>query len=449
MPLVQFARQSRPGIDAAAYSGERLINYFAQSADGTSPVVLLCRGGLTQTARPKDAQTRAMTKMGGVLYSVIGGTVWKIEGATATDVGTVPDKPARIASSKNEIAIVTDGKYYICDGTDTTEYSTGAIDVPVDVEALDGYFIVIGESAGRGDGITVSGLDDGTTFDSLDFAFAEDSPDDLVAIKRFSDQLMMFGTDTVQVFYNSGAADFPFAPVSGQLIEHGCLGETVAYADNAVFWVRPDGTVLRSGGSDPQVISPPEIKEALAKGAPGQGMAWSERGHEFYAVARDGGTTLVYDLTTGLWHERSSGLAYGPWAATHCQELSGETYFGTSDGRVATASDDTFTDFGDVLMAEGVSLPIQQGADRFRISKLHMNFTGGQTDIGRTPQVMLQTSKDGVTWGSEHWRDLPKPGDHYPRVTWHRLGQYRRAQAKIRITDPVQRDIIGVEVTYG
>lgn len=442
MPLLPLARQSRPGSEA--YSGERLVNYFARPSDGVSPGIILSRGGLTSFADTGSNRVRALTVMGGSLYAVASGKVWKITSGTATQVGVVTDGATDIASSASEIAIVAGGKYYICDGSTTTEYTTGAVTSPVGVEFMDGYFVVIGTSGGRGDALTVSGLDDGTTFDNLDFAFAEESPDALVAILRDHDRLWLFGETTIQTFYNSGAVDFPFSPVAGATMEHGCRSLSPAKAANLVYWVRPDGAVMSSGGVEPQVISTPEIKEALEGATVIRGFTFSERGHEFYAVVRSSGTTLVMDLTTGLWNERARGLQYEPWAAECAQVWNGTTYFGCIFGEVATASQTTYTDFDDVLMGEVVSQPVQQGADGFTVSRLHLEVRGGDVDFGsETPQVMLQTSRDGRTWGREHWRDLATQGTYYKRAVWHGLGYFRRASVRLKITDAVQRDIVG------
>lgn len=440
MPLVPLATQSRPGSEA--YSGERLVNYFARQTDGVAPLVLLSRGGLVQFVN-LGARVRALTSMGGSLYAVADATVWKITGGVASNVGTVTDGPTEIAASSSQVAIAVGGVYYVCDGSTTSSYSTGALTSVSGVAFIDGYFVLIGSSGGRADALTVSSLDNGTTFNALDFAFAEESPDALVAVLRDKDQLWLFGTDTVQLFYNAGAADFPFQPISGAILEHGCQARTAAKGANLVYWVKPNGTVMAATGADPQAISTPEIKQALSGATILRAFCFHERGHEFYAVVRETGTSLVYDMTTGLWAERSSGLDDGPWLAECSTLLDGTDYLGCAAGQVATMSDTTYTDFGSVMIGEVVTQPIQQGADRFGIQRLHVDFSGGSVDIGRTPQVVMQTSRDGRTWGAERWRDLADLGDYYKRAAWHGLGQFRRLNARFRITDEVPRDLIG------
>ncbi|MGH1414842.1 MAG: hypothetical protein ACRBB0_15245 [Pelagimonas sp.] len=428
-----------------------MINYFAHISDGASPLVLFGRGGLVEYADlGTGADVRAIATMGGAQYAVSDGRVWKITAATATEIGSVADGETHMAASFDELAIVSGGRYYICDGTGVTEYTTGAVTSATGVAFLDGYFIVTGEAAGRADALTVSSLDDGTTFDALEFAYAESNPDALVGLIADHNELWAFGTDTVQVFYNSGELTFPFTPNKGALIEQGCVsGASIAKADNAVFWVTPDGKVGRSFGSGPEWIDTAEIRRELSESTISGAYTFSERGHEFYAIRRTEGTTLVVDLKTGLWHERAAGLSGGPWGATCGHTFGGVEYFGTSDGRVATIGEDTYTDFGEVLAAEAVSPIVENSGQPFRVARLHLDISGGGDDIDRTPQVMLQSTRDGFNWGEEHWRDLAGPGQYGKRVTWHALGQFRRGAIRVRITDPVSRDIHGVAVDRG
>jgi hypothetical protein len=447
MTYTPIATQSRPGSDA--YSGERLVNYFARPASGLSPAVLLARGGLTARVE-LYAEVRAMVEFGGALYVAAGGQLYRIIGSTATAVGGIADGPTQMVSDARYIGIVAAGRYFVFDGTSVTSPDTGALTDPVGIAYLDGYFILIGTAGGRADGFTISGLDDPTTFGGLDFAFAESAADPLVGAITDHNELWLFGTRTVQPFYNAGAADFPILPNKGALVEHGCLlGGTIAKADNAVFWVRPDGKVARSFGSQPEWISTPEISDEIARSTITGGFTFSERGHEFYALTRATGTTLVYDISTGLWHERSAGLSYGPWQARNAIQVGGEWFFGCAGGQVATASEATYTDFGGDLLNEVESPLTTNKGDRFRVTRIHADFAGGRVDLGRDPQVMLQTTRDGELWGLERWRDLGSLGAYKRRAVWHALGQFRQGAMRLRITDPVQRDLIGVSVTYG
>jgi len=446
MPLVPFVRQSKtdPG-----YSGERLVNWFLRPADtGVTSGVLVGRSGLDSEASGLGGKVRAAIQFGANVIFVAGGAVWRFDGSTATNVGTVTDGETSIAASGTEVAIVVGGAYYICDGSSTASYFTGAISNPVGVTFQDGYFVVIGTSGGRDDGLTVSGLDDGTTFDALDFAFAENSPDGLVAVISDHGELWLFGNRTTEVWYNSGNPDFPFERNAGALMEMGCgNGQTVAKEDNSVFWLGHDNVVYRASGATPQVISTREIEEAIAGSTIEGGFTFTDRGHKFYALRRTGDTTLCFDLTTGLWCERAAGLDDSPWPCTCRATLSGTEYFGTDDGYVVTQNAATYTDKGSTFQSEAVSAPVMQNGNYFTVNKMHLQVEMGQVDRPDSdpPEIVLQTSKDGRNWSSEKWRELGDLGEYFRRTAWHGLGAFRRFQARIRIMEPVKRDIYGVK----
>lgn len=473
--LTPPARHSKSGDAARGYSGEKLMNYFAREGDGVSPMVLLGRSGFVARASV-SGPVRAIHGMGGSIYAAAGGAIWRVLNGVATYVGSIPDDAnTYMASSGTQLAVVAGSRYFVSQGTTATEHTTGAVETPHGVAFLDGYFVVTGESTGREDCHAVSSLNDATTFDASDFAFAESAADGIQAVIADHGELWFLGSETIETWYNSGG-DYPFARNPGSRVEHGCAnGKTVAKEDNAVFWLGDDGAVYRSGGGTPQVISTREVEEELNDVV--GGFTFSDRGHRFYALTRRNASTYCYDLTTGLWAERSTGIPDSPWVCTCSFLMGGVEYFGTSDGKVGVLAPDAYSDDGEVIEAEVISTPIERNGAYFPISKIHANFSTGQSGIGyeyvdgplatesavefvtetgapleitdrvpRKPKVMLQVSRDGQTWGKERWRDLPELGHYNQRVTWHGLGAGRRFQARIRITDPVSRDLYGVHV---
>jgi hypothetical protein len=444
MPAIAFARMSKPGVQAQAYSGERLLNWFLRPVDGVSQGALIGRSGLVEQY-DLGLNVRAAIESGEDLYAVAEERVWKVSGGSITQVGVVPDGVTSIAASGAEVAIVVDETYYVCDGSTTTEYSTGAVDVPRFVAYQDGYFIVAGEVAGRNDGFTVSGLNDGTTFNALDFAFAENTADEVTGLVSDHNELWFFGARTVERFYNSGAGDFPFVPNRSALIQSGCLdGQTISAGDSALFWVREDRKVVRASGSVPQVISTREVEEYLVGKTVGNGFHFTDRGHQFYALSIEGHPTLCYDLTTGLWCEFSTGATHEPWIANGTVWNQGTQYVMTSTGKLATFDESTFTDDGAIIRAEGYSIPIEFGGGYQRLNHITAHVDSGRTSHEISPQIGLRVSRNGRTWGDEMLRDLAETGEYWKRAVWRGLGASRRFQVRLWMTDAVSRDCPGV-----
>lgn len=440
MPLIPFATKSAPD---RGYSGERVVNWFARATEGLSAATLLGRSGAVAQA-DISGPVRAVFGFNGSLYAVANGNLVKVSGSTVTVIGAVgASEDVSVATNNSQIALIVGSTYYVSDGTTVTSYGTGAISTPVDLAYLDGYIVVIGEGQGRKDLVTVSGLDDATTFSGLDFASAEDNPDALIGIAREGSRLLLFGAETTEEWYNSGDADFPLAP-SGRVIEQGLYSKRMlAKEDNSVFFLSEDKVPMRTSGGVPPVISTREIDDALETSVPTYAFTFKERGHKFYAIRRDSASTLVYDITTGLWHERTSGTQEQPWFITCAAQVGGTYYYGTDTGKIVTLDENTFTDDGQAILAEAVSVPIYQ-PDHFVVSRIHMQVSGGTGSIGRDAKVSLEMSKNGREWGTEKWRNIGNIGEYGKLIEWHGLGAYRRAQIRVRISDPVKRDLHGI-----
>jgi hypothetical protein len=77
---------------------------------------------------------------------------------------------------------------------------------PQQVVYIDGYFCLTTDSKK----FIVSALNDGLSYNALDFGTAESDPDEIVAPIVFKNQLFIGGSQTIEAFQNIGGADFPF-----------------------------------------------------------------------------------------------------------------------------------------------------------------------------------------------------------------------------------------------
>lgn len=115
----------------------------------------------------------------------------------------------------------------------------------VGVGFLDGYFVFNEPNSQR---FWVTESYNGLAIDSLAFASAEGSPDNLVTLIVDHREVWLFGVNTVEVWYNAGTPDFPLARIQGAFNEIGCLAAySVAKLDNGLFWLGRDA---RGSGID-------------------------------------------------------------------------------------------------------------------------------------------------------------------------------------------------------
>lgn len=333
---------------------------------------------------------------------------------------------------------------------------------PSTVTSLDGYAIFTRQ--GDSGEWFISQMNDPQDYGALDFATAETSSDPLVAAFTDHRELWLFGTQSTEIFYNSGNADFPFERVSGANLEKGCIApQSIAKMDNRIFWVGQEATgggpiVYVAEGYSPRVVSTPPIAKWLQEGdaANCSAFVYVQDNHTFYCLTvppRNAETpwrTLVFDAAEGLWHERQSGLSGERWRANAYAYVYGKHLVGDwQTGDIYEMSLDVFTDAGGPLASEAIGVYQQIEGNRFVTSRVEVIVnTGDGLTLGQgsDPQIMLSWSDDGGrTYGNEHWRPYGKIGEYLSRVRWHNLGQCPTGTRvyKWRITDPVRRAIIG------
>ena len=237
-----------------------------------------------------------------------------LENQLAPSLGFVSGTgPVSIADNGTQIFIAANPDGYIYNSvTDAFQQITDP-DFPgaVTVGYLDGYFVFNEPNSQR---VWVTQLLDGLSIDPLDFASAEGSPDGLVSLIIDHREAWLFGTNSVEVWYNSGDPLFPLTRIQGAYNEIGCIAPySVAKMDNSVFWLGADargqGIVYRANGYQGLRISTHAVEFAIqgySNLADAVGYTYQQDGHTFYVLNfTDADTTWVFDAATGAWHERA------------------------------------------------------------------------------------------------------------------------------------------------
>jgi hypothetical protein len=299
---------------------------------------------------------------GSDFFVVSGNGFYKLTGlnATPTLLGAVAGTgPVSIADNGTQLFIAANGPSYIYNEVTNVFAQITDPDFAgaVTVAYLDGYFVF---NQPNSQIIWVSQLLDGTSVDPLDFASAEGSPDGVVGLIADHRELWVFGTDSVEVWYNSGAADFPLTRIQGAFNEIGCVSAyTIAKMDNGLFWLGTDargqGIVYRANGYTGVRISTHAIEYAIAQyGNISDAIAYTyqQEGHAFYVLTfPSGNATWVYDVATQAWHERA-GLSNGEFMRhrSNCQcNFGGNIIVGDfENGNIYTFDLDVYADNGGI-----------------------------------------------------------------------------------------------------
>ena len=182
---------------------------------------------------------------------------------------------------------------------------------------FDDYFIF---SATGTNQFFLSSIGDGTQYNGLDFASAQANPDTVQAVINYHEQLLVFGGYSVEVWYDSGSANFPFSRYDGAYIQRGAASPlAIVQEDNTVFWLGEDGIFYRLNGYSPQRVSTFGTEQEWAQYVTitdATAFVVTVEGHKFiFLTFLAGNKTWCYDIASGvdtpLWYERES--LGSPW----------------------------------------------------------------------------------------------------------------------------------------
>jgi len=459
---------------------QRTVNMYPQkveSGTGKAQFFLKSVPGLTENSfSTTQTSFKAVTAYGDTdLYAVIGTGLFDITtGTIGSSLGTVVTTGASaVMASGREHVVIAGGVFgYAYEVGTSTFTQISDVDFPSSpnwVAYLAGRFVF---GARFNDQIYWSAIDDPLTYDALDFATAESSPDGLVRGIVYREELWLMGSRTIEVWRASSSADAAFERNTGISISVGCTAPgAVCTLDNSLFWIGRDenGTnvVYTASGYQPRRISNHAIEEMLSSTTntfdveSAVGYCWQWKGNAFYCVNVPSlDTTLCYSVNTDSWFEIAEFFNgdFEPWRVTHhvvsplgahyfCGSLSTHPTV-TDRASIYTASDDVFTFDGDTMCRERTSPHFATAQlNRVFYPRLRLDCSVGTIVSGSRYVQLFYSNDGGYTWSnSALQRSLGETGERRTMVQWNRLGSARDRVWKIRCTDNVLFDIINVDV---
>jgi len=451
----------------------RMVNLFAEVlSEGKEAAFLQRAPGLRKLATVGFGPIRglwAFSNDDGTGFVVSGTELYKIDNSyTATKIGNVSGTgPVSMADNGTQLFIACGGPSYIYNKDTNAFGQITDADFPgaLTVAYLDGYFVFNEPNSQK---MWVTQLLDGTSIDPLDFASTEGAPDGLLAVSSNFREIWAFGTNSIEVWYDTGASDFPLQRIQGAFNELGLAAAfSVAKVDNGLFWLgrdrRGQGIVYRANGYAGERISTHAVEwqiQQYADLSDAVAYTYQQDGHSFYVlIFPTANTTWVYDLATQAWHERA-GWTNGAFTRhrSNCQmAFNHEIVVGDfENGNIYAFDLDDYSDNGGIQkwMRSWRALgPGKNDLKRTAQHTLQLDIDSGvglNTGQGSDPQVMLRWSDDGGhTWSNEHWASIGKIGEYYRRVFWRRLGMTLKLRDRVYElsgTDPVKIAIMGAEL---
>lgn len=456
--------------DSLPIAAQECTNWYPNIAQGQalSPETLFGTPGLIELASSGtlDNENRGAHEMAGKPYFVNGTRLYRLDESGTADSPTYDlvflgdiEGTGRVSMSDNGtqlMILVPGGSGYIYNHvTDTfaqiTDTDFTANGNPQHVVFVDGYFCVTTDTKK----FIVSALNDGLSYNALDFGTAESDPDDIVAPIVFRNQLFIAGGQTIESFQNIGGADFPFQRTGLYLSKGVKAPFSLVNSQNTFMFVgggENEGPAIWGlDGNNTTKLSTTAIDSILGRLTEAQLQAiyawtYAQKGAYFVGFSLPT-TTLVYDLTSQRWHERKSFLSgelttfrVSSMTQAYSKVICGDLI----DGRIGSLDFDVYTEYENPIIRRVSTQPFQNNMQSVFFPSLELTVESG---VGNQdvvdPVITLERSRDGKTWDDPRPRSIGKIGEYNRRAIWRRNGRASRFEIfRFTLSDAVKPVII-------
>lgn len=323
---------------------------------------------------------------------------------------------------------------------------------PTSVIFNTGRFLVNDYGTGRFYG---SEIFDGFDWDGLNFATAEAFPDNIIALVNGDFGVFyLMGSETIEIWYNDGSANFPYARMSGGVIQVGIITEgSVAIIGDSIIFLGISPSLgqdfFQLKGQTIKNITNAEMENELSGVTFPQyniGAGYSANGFPVYQVSFLGGLSYFYDLSTGLWGKRRTRDKLGHIWKQGVFFLGQQLFTSWEDGQIYLLNNDLVKDGDHFQDFQFTGRHVENNQERFSVSQLLFNVEVGMGDdpeISEAPKATLVVSKDsGFTYSPEIFGSLGSIGQYFTRLIFRRLGSARDFVFRLQISDNVKRKVI-------
>ena len=437
LQLVQGAYEARSVIANA----QRCINLYPEqnTKDAEVPYTHYCTPGLTTLAQGIVAEVRQLyTASNGLLFAVIGNIIYYVpDNFVLQQVGTIASQSGLVSMYDNKFTLI------ILDGS-TQGWSIDLESLQFDIFNPSNF--VGGNQIRYIDTFLVSSSLNGniqasdsasTNYTALSLATMSGDADQLQILDVVHKEIWSFGYRTTEVWTNSGAFPFPFEPIPGVFLQHGCgaLRSLAKWGLN-IFWLSQDNNgqalVMQGTAYKADIISTPAIADAIGKYgkiSDAIGFCYQQGSHIFYMLTfPEANATWCYDLSTQLWHERGY-LDENGNLVRHRANCVAQAYNKTivgdwQNGKLYQFDLDNYTDDGNPIMRLRSFPHILNDGDRVSYTNFMADIeVGTEIDPSIDPQLTLRWSDDrGVSFGNGLQQSLGRSGQYRTMPSWNRLG---------------------------
>lgn len=447
---------------------ERTVNLYVELPSGKGAknpdgALFPVPGFTAWSSGVTDVGSRALAVADGRLFGVVGNHLWEFasNGAATSRGAVVQDSiPAQLIYNGKvggQLGIKSGGNIYSF--TLATNVFAGPHFGGVTATMLqyaDGYGLAFEQTTGK---VFLSSLNDFTTWSAGNFFQRSKFPDPWQTMFVDPNGLIwLLGSETFEVWYDTGSGTQPWAPLSGLYGRNGIAAPwafSVTGAGQAWLATSAEGgtEIVMSRGGAPVSASTYAVNTAISNYrrtsqiTDAEMLAYDEDGHSFISCSfPSAGGTWTLDAETKSWAERGQWNSltgvFDVWAPRCHADCFGKHLIGDrTTGTIWIMSNDVTTEIDGTgirrlrrtagLTDEHKRHPI----DRFEIlMDVGLGTVSGQ---GSNPLAMLRVSENGGrTWSNELTASIGRMGEYRKRVYWDQLGAPEDFVVEVSWTDP-------------
>lgn len=450
---------------------EATMNWYverAQQPQATSPQSLFPSPGFNPLTTVSDvvgrgacnANGRIFAAIGNSLYELLTSTTWKNWGMLAIDAN-----PAQLFYNGvvgGQVGIASGGNWYIF--TLSTNILTQVLTNETTQAAYaGGFFFSFNAATGK---VKESALNDGTTWSSGIFFQRSLFPDPWKAL--FVDQynlLWLIGTETFEVWNNTGVGTQPWAPLSGLSGKYG-IAAPFAFAESGLgnFWLSANreglGQLVYTSGATPTAVD----SYAFATAVGGYMRTSTVTDSEMFCYQQDGHTFVIvtfpsvpatwcYDVVNNSFTNRGKWNPnlgrFDAWEPrVYIPAFGQHLALSRVTGQIAAMETAYTTEFDGVtgVVRERTAALLTNEHKRTPIDRVELlmdvGLTTAQVGQGSDPVITMRVSIDGHTWGNARMAGIGRVGQYRKRVYWSQLGADPGFLCRVRSTDPAPSRIV-------
>ena len=397
--------------------------------------------GITLFSSPDVGLDRAAIAWNNKCFRLMGdGLVQINQDGQAVIVGGVSNlnnSPATMDYSFSYLAINSDKKLYLFDGSVLKQVTDPDLGDVLDVIWIGGYFMTT-----DGEFVVATELNDPFSVNPLKYGSSEADPDKVVALKKIRNEAYVVNRHTIEVFDNIGGDLFPFQRIEGAQIMRGALHRncTCVFLDSVAFigsgrneglgiYVASAGSSTKISTRDIDLILE-QFDEDTLKDVVVESRVFNGFEHLWVRLPD---RTLVFDAAmTKLFGEAiwftltSSNVGLGKLRAVNPVYCYNKWLVGDTESfNVGYLDDSNHLHWGELIGWEFSTVILYNDSVGALINKMELIGITGRNNLSDDPYLFSSYSTDGQQWSNERYISSGKRGDTTKRLVYVQNGMLR------------------------